>query len=188
MAVTIESYLKGLRECLGELSPHDIGEIANIIFAAYKNRKQVFILGNGGSACTASHFARDLKIGAAAEGKPRLRASSLTDNVAIITTLANDIGYESVFKEQLSGLLNTGDVVIGISVSGNSPNVLRAIEFARDEGAVTIGLIGFGGGKLKEIVQKSVTLSSTDYGQVEDTHLVLVHIISYLIREKIANG
>lgn len=187
MSVTFEDYLKGLRACLDELSAQDIGEIVNTIFDAYKNRRQVFVFGNGGSATTASHFARDLRIGAAAEGKRRLQASSLSDNVAIITSLANDIDYGSIFKEQLVGLLSKGDVVIGISASGNSPNVLRAIEFARGEGAVTIGLIGFGGGKLKDIVQKSVILSSIDYGQVEDTHLVVAHIISYLVRGRIAN-
>lgn len=187
MAVTVEYYLKGLQGCLGELSPHDIGEIVNAIFDAYENGKQVFVFGNGGSASTASHFARDLRIGTAVDGKPRLQATSLTDNVAMLTALANDIDYESIFKEQLVGLLRKGDVVIGISASGNSPNVLRAVEFARERGAVAIGLIGFGGGRLKKIVHRSITLSSMDYGQVEDTHLVLAHIISYLIRERIAN-
>jgi len=184
----IGNYLKGLHSCLDELSRQDIAGIADIIFDAYQKDKRVFIMGNGGSATTACHFARDLTIGTAVEGKPRIRATSLTDNIACITSLANDIDYDSVFKEQVIGQVDEGDVVIGISASGNSPNVLKAIEFARSQGAVTAGLIGFGGGKLKELTHKCIVLSSKDYGQVEDAHLVLEHIISYLVKERLTNG
>jgi len=183
----IEDYLKGLRSCLDEISRQNLEGIADIIFAAYKKGKRVFIMGNGGSATTASHFTRDLQIGTAVEGKPRIRAISLPDNVALITALANDIDYSCIFKEQLIGQLEEGDVVIGISASGNSPNVLKAIEFARSQGAITVGFIGFGGGKLKEFVHKAIILSSRDYGQVEDVHLSLDHIVSCLVRERIAN-
>ena len=184
----IQDYIEGLRTCLEELFHQNIDGIVNIIFDAYQKGKQIFILGNGGSASTASHFARDLKIGTAVEGKPRLRATSLTDNIATITALANDIDYDSIFEEQLIGQLNKGDVVIGISASGNSPNVLKAIEYAQNRGAITIGFVGFGGGRLKGIAFKSIVLSSRDYGQIEDAHLSLTHIISYLIRERIANA
>ena len=183
----IEDYLKGLHACLDEISQQDIEGIADIIFAAYKKGNQVFIMGNGGSATTASHFARDLQIGTAVEGKPRVRTISLTDNVTMITALANDIDYSSIFKEQLVGQIEEGDVVIGISASGNSPNVLKAIEFARSQGAMTVGFIGFGGGKLKELVHKAIILSNRDYGPVEDVHLSLDHIVSCLVRERIAN-
>ena len=184
----ISDYLNGLRFCLDEISEKDIGQIVDIIMKAHADNRKVIFMGNGGSATTASHFARDVSIGTAAEGKPRLRAASLADNVAMITSLANDVDYNSIFKEQLVGQLDKGDVVIGISASGNSPNVLEAIKFARSQGAVTVGLIGFGGGKLKELVDKSIVLSSRDYGQVEDTHLVLDHIVTCLVRERIANG
>ena len=183
----VHNYVKGLTEHLGELSRQPVGEIADIVFAAYKKGKQIFIMGNGGSASTASHFARDLKIGTAVEGKPRLKATSLTDNMALISALANDIDYSSIFEEQFVGSLNEGDVVIGISASGNSPNILKAIEFAGNNGALTIGFIGFGGGKLKELVHKCIVLSSKDYGQVEDIHLSLAHIVSYLVKERIIN-
>jgi D-sedoheptulose 7-phosphate isomerase len=123
----------------------------------------------------------------ATSDKPRVKAISLTDNIALLTSLANDKDYASIFEEQLIGQMEKDDVVIGISASGNSPNVLKAIEYARRNGAITIGFIGFGGGKLKELVHKAVTLSSRDYGQVEDVHLSLDHIISYLVRERIAN-
>lgn len=182
----IQNYIAGLSSCLEELSQKEIVEIADIIFNAWEKGKCVFIMGNGGSATTASHFARDLQIGAAAAGKQRVKTISLTDNIALVTALANDIDYGSIFEEQLVGQLEKEDVVIGISASGNSPNVLKAIEYAGQNGAVTIGLIGFGGGKLKGLVHKSIILSSQDYGQVEDIHLVLGHMISYLVRERIA--
>jgi D-sedoheptulose 7-phosphate isomerase len=184
----IQNYIAGLRTCLDELSGQDIEGIADIIWGAYKKDKQVFVMGNGGSASTASHFARDLSIGTAKEGKPRLRAISLSDNIATITSLANDIDYSCIFQEQLASLLSRGDVVIGISASGNSPNILKAVEYARSGGATTIGLIGFGGGKLKNMVHKGIILSSRDYGQVEDIHMCLAHIIAYLIRQRMADG
>jgi len=160
----------------------------NIIYEAYKKGKQIFILGNGASASTASHFACDLTKGTRIKGKSHVRAISLTDNMALITPLANDMDYDSVFTEQLASLLDEGDVVIGISASGNSPNVLKAIEFARERGAITIGFIGFDGGKLKGLIYKCIVLSSRDYGQVEDAYVCLSHIISYLLKERIANG
>jgi D-sedoheptulose 7-phosphate isomerase len=183
----VSDYVKELHTCLDELSRQDIEEIAGTIFDAYKKGKQIFVLGNGGSATTACHFARDLQIGTAAVGKPRIRTTCLTDNIALVTSLANDIDYGSVFKEQLIGQLTEGDIVIGITGSGNSDNVLKAMEFARSQGAIIVGLIGFGGGKLKELAHKHIVLSSKDYGPVEDIHLVLSHIITYLVREKLNN-
>ena len=184
----VQEYIEGLNNCLKELLKQNIEAIADIILDACKKGKQVLIMGNGGSATTASHFARDLRIGAAVEGKPRIQATSLTDNPALITAIANDKGYSYIFEEQLIGQINEGNVVIGISASGNSSNILRAVEFARGEGAITIGVTGFGGGKLKELAHKCVILSSKDYRQVEDAHLCLAHIISYLVKEKITNG
>ncbi len=184
----IGDYLKGLRSCLEEIAEKDVIEIVDIIMKTCSGGKKVIFMGNGGSATTASHFARDISIGTAKEGKPRVRAISLADSIAAITSLANDIGYNSVFKEQLIGQVDKGDVVIGISASGNSPNVLEAMEYARSAGAVTVGFIGFGGGKLKELSDKSIVLSSRDYGQVEDAHLVLDHIFTCLVKERIAGG
>jgi D-sedoheptulose 7-phosphate isomerase len=181
----ITEYIEGLKKCIDELSVRDIEETAGMIFSAYKNGKRIFVMGNGGSATTAMHFARDLQIGTAAAGKPRLRVTCLTDNVASITAVANDISYDSIFEEQLIGQLEEGDVVIGISASGNSPNILRAIEFARKHGAITIGIIGFAGGKLKKLCQNSIILSSKDYGQVEDVHMAIAHIIPCYIKKEI---
>jgi D-sedoheptulose 7-phosphate isomerase len=181
----VKEYIEGLKKCIEELSTLDIEETAGIIFNAFKKGKRIFVMGNGGSATTAIHFARDLQIGTAVAGKPRLRVTCLADNVASITSIANDISYDGIFEEQLIGQLEEGDVVIGISASGNSPNVLRAIEYARKNGAVTIGFIGFGGGKLKKLTHKSIVLSSKDYGQVEDIHMALSHIIPYWIKKEI---
>lgn len=182
------NYLNRLDKCLTELraAEMDIQEVADIILNAYKDCKQIFIMGNGGSASTASHFARDLSIGTAIVGKRRLRVQSLTDNIALITALANDINFSAIFAEQLYGQIDRGDVVIGISVSGDSLNIIEAIRFARRAGAVTIGLVGSGGGQVKEKAHKCIILSSHDYGPVEDTHLCLTHIISYMIKGGIA--
>ena len=184
----VRDYTSGLIKCLEELSKQNIEEIAEIVIDAWRKGKWVFIMGNGGSASTASHLARDLQIGAAVEGKPRVKSISLTNNEALVTAVANDIDYSSIFKEQLVGRLDEGDVVIGISASGNSANILKAMEYARLNKAVTVGFLGFGGGKLKELVDKAIIVSSKNYGQVEDIHSSLGHIICFLVREKIAHG
>jgi D-sedoheptulose 7-phosphate isomerase len=184
----LEQYLNGLRYCLDEMAAQDINEIASIIYDAYCKGRQVFIMGNGGSAATASHFANDLRKGSTVEGKPRVQATSITDNIALITAIANDEDYSSIFTGQLLDQLKPGDVVIAISSSGNSPNILKAIEYAGRVGAVTIGFAGFGGGRLKELTHKCIILSSHDYGQVEDAHLSLAHIVSYMVKERMANG
>ena len=185
---TVLNYMRGLHSCLGELIKQDINGIADRIFEAYENNSRIFIMGNGGSATTASHFASDLAIGASVHGRRHLRVTSLTDNVAMITSLANDIGYRFVFEQQLIGQVEEGDIVIGITASGNSINILKAVEFARNNGALIMGFIGFGGGKFEELTDKCIVLSSKDYGQVEDAHLCLVHIVSNLVRKRIANG
>ena len=181
----VKNYIDGVTGCLKEILRQDVDEVAEIIFQAYRENRQVFVMGNGGSASTASHFVCDLSLQTALKGRPRVRVIGLTDNMAVITARANDVDYGSIFKEQLVTYLNPGDVVIGISASGNSVNVLNAVEYARGRGAMTIGFSGFGGGKLKEIAHRNIILSCRDYGQVEDSHLCLAHIISYLIKEKI---
>jgi D-sedoheptulose 7-phosphate isomerase len=108
---------------------------------------------------------------------------SLNDNMPLITALSNDFGYERVFIEQLMNLVNPGDLVISITASGNSPNILKAVQYAKKKGAKTIGLIGFGGGKLQKIVDEYVTVSNKNYGQVEDVHLILSHAISQYFKE-----
>jgi D-sedoheptulose 7-phosphate isomerase len=181
----VAHYRTGLAQCHDELSVERLERVAEILLRAQREGRRVFFLGNGGSATTATHMAVDFGKGTALAGLPRLRAISLTDNVGMITAWANDANYEAVFKEQLENLLESLDIVIAISASGNSPNVLKAVEFGRKRGAVTIGLIGFGGGKLKDLVDIDITVSSQNYGQVEDFHLTLFHILSQYLRERI---
>lgn len=181
-----EEYLGELKGCLEELSAGEIEAVAGLILEAYKKGRRVFLMGNGGSATTAMHFARDLQMGTAVAGRPRLKATCLADNMAFVTAIANDVNYESIFTEQLVGQAAAGDVVIGISASGNSPNVLRAIDYANGIGAVTIGLIGFGGGKLKGLARKSIVISRKNYQQVEDVHMVLAHIIPCWLKNEIS--
>lgn len=184
----IENYLEQLKDAIEEIPVNKVEKVVYYIYQAYLNKKQVFILGNGGSAATASHFCCDLGKGAVIDGKPRLRVMSLNDNTALLTAYANDLGYEHVFVEQMKNLIQESDVVICITASGNSPNVLRAIEFANEQGAITIGLLGFGGGKAKDMVTEHVVLNSHNYGHVEDIHMVLSHSISQCFLEWIKNG
>jgi len=179
-------YLKGVKETIDEISVKDLQEVVDAIEAAYTKGKQIFIVGNGGSASTASHFACDLGKGAAAEGKPRFKVMSLTDNVASMTAIGNDLGFEHLFSEQLKNCLEEGDVVILITGSGNSPNMLKAAEYANSREATTIGFIGFGGGKLRDLVQKQITVSSRKYEMVEPVHLILEHLISFYFKQKLA--
>jgi D-sedoheptulose 7-phosphate isomerase len=181
-------YLKEVREALDEVPLTDLERIVSVLEEAYRKRKQIFIVGNGGSASTASHFACDLGKGTASGEKPRFRVMSLNDNIPLMTAIGNDLGFEEVFIEQLRNLLEEGDVVILITGSGNSENLLRAAEYANSRGATTVGFIGFGGGKLKKIVKEHATFSSTKYEIVEPLHLVLEHLISFYFKAKIAEA
>jgi D-sedoheptulose 7-phosphate isomerase len=186
-----ESYIHNLRSTLDEIDFGVVEEIIHTLLAARRQDKQVFIIGNGGSAMTASHFACDLAtwpVGHADEQGRRLRASSLTESVARMTAIANDLSYEDVFVEQLKNYLNPGDVVIVISASGNSPNILKAVRYARSKGAKTIGLLGFGGGRAQEILDVSLVISSKNYGIAEDFHLIMEHVITEIIRRVLRGG
>lgn len=175
-----ENYFKELNCALNQIDKDKIARITEIIYGAYKNDKQIFILGNGGSAATASHFACDLIKGT---GKS-FKAISLTDNVSVITAVGNDLSYEDIFYEQLKNLVNREDVVIGISASGNSPNVVKAIKIAKEMGAKTIGLLGFKtGGILHDLVDCEITIQDGHYGRVEDVHLILCHLTVNYLRE-----
>lgn len=180
----IETYLDDLRQTLDRLPVEDIDRAVEVLQHARLNDKQVFILGNGGSAATASHFACDLGKNTVMPDRPRFRVMALTDNMPLFSALANDYGYEHVFAEQLANLVRAGDVVVGISGSGNSPNVLNAIRLATEVGATTIGLTGFDGGKLKEMVDVCVLVPSYCMEKVEDVHLILEHIITTAVRER----
>lgn len=174
-------YLEGLKKCMDALLLEEVAGIIRLLEEAYREGKQVFIIGNGGSAATASHMACDLgKVILPEEGDaaPRFRVMALTDNTPWITALANDLGYEYVFSEQLKNLLHKGDLVIAISGSGNSPNIIEGIRVAKSLGAKVVGMLGFNGGKAKEMVDASIIVRSENYGYIEDVHLVLDHLIT----------
>lgn len=182
----ISSYLAELSNTLDKLPLHQIEKLRDILLRAYRESKQVFIMGNGGSAATASHFACDLAKGTTI-GNPHMRQRfkviALTDNVPLVTAWANDTDYENIFVEQLKNLLEEGDVVIAISGSGNSKNVLRAVQYANAKAAITIGLTGFEGGRLKDIAQECLIVSSNSMERIEDMHLILEHLLCSYLRE-----
>lgn len=179
------AYLDGLHDCLNALNLDEVAEVIAYIEEAYDQGRQVLIIGNGGSAGTATHMAADLAKNILPEDHPdgarRLRALSLTDNVAWITALANDIGYEHIFSEQLKNLVQKDDLVIAISGSGRSPNIVEGMRAARDAGAKVVALLGFDGGPARDLADASVLVCTNRYGHIEDLHVVLIHLItSYL--------
>jgi D-sedoheptulose 7-phosphate isomerase len=179
-----QSYIDELKEALDELSEEVIGQVLDILHLARMDNQQVFILGNGGSASTASHFVCDLGKNTRVQGAPNFRVMGLTDNIALFSALANDEGYENVFAKQLGNYLQPDDVVIGISTSGNSQNVINAIQFAKSVGAKTIGFTGFNSGELGSLADVDLHVSSHSIEHVEDIHLVLEHLITKGLREK----
>lgn len=182
---TIEQYLESLTSLLGHLPLEEIQRVVDLLTVARYGNQQVIIMGNGGSAATASHFACDLGKGTLMPGHPRFHVIALTDNMPLFSAYANDFGYEHVFSEQLKSLVQPGDVVIGISGSGRSPNVLNAIQAARDAQATTVGFVGYDGGFLKDMVDVCVHVPTFNMEQVEDVHLILEHLISTSLRQLI---
>lgn len=180
-------YVSYLSELLLGLDFEAIDKVIEVFQEARANGKTIFFIGNGGSAATCSHFAEDLSYGTQMEGKEPFKALSLTGNVAHMTAIANDEGYENVFVGQLKNLFKQGDVLVGISGSGNSPNVIRAIEYVNSNGGISIGLLGFDGGKMKEICHYYIHVKTMkgEYGPVEDIHLILGHLITTYLKSKI---
>jgi D-sedoheptulose 7-phosphate isomerase len=179
----LTSYLIDLHKTLDEMPVLLIQKMVEILLEARLCDKQVFVMGNGGSASTASHFAADLGKNTRVRGLASFRVISLADNVASITAYANDEGYENIFFQQLVGMMKPGDVVIGISASGKSQNVLKAIEYANINGAYTIGLTGFDGGVLGEMVSLHIHVPSNRIEQVEDIHLMIEHMVISAIKD-----
>jgi len=178
-------YINEMQQVLAGTPERSIERTIELLFDAWKKRNQIFIIGNGGSASTASHMANDLSKATIVPGKPRMRVIALTDNISIITAWANDTSYDNIFKEQLENLLQDGDLVLGISASGNSPNVLRAMEFAGRRNAVTIGWTGRNGGKLKDLVDECLKPPTDDVGMIESVHMVLDHLVTDELRRMI---
>jgi D-sedoheptulose 7-phosphate isomerase len=179
-------YFDGVMATLSKMKtdfPKKAQEIVGELLKARDSGNRIYIMGNGGSASTASHMASDLNKGANRKDAHRFKAIALTDNIPAMLAWANDSSYEDVFLEQLINHVEKGDVVIGISGSGNSVNVLKAVEHANRVGAVTIGLTGFDGGALNKICKVSYVVPNNCMQQVEDVHLLIEHMISIILRD-----
>jgi len=179
----IKKYFSELEEMIQAISLPHLQEVLDILEDVYRNGHRIFIMGNGGSAATASHFALDLAKNTIMPGVPRLKAISLTDHVPLITAWSNDTAYEHIFAEQLANIIEPGDVAIGISASGNSPNVINALLLAKQYRASTIGLLGARGGKIKDLVDAYILAPGQNIEQEEDAHMILAHVITRHMRD-----
>jgi D-sedoheptulose 7-phosphate isomerase len=180
---SITTYFTELEHMLRAISQAHLQNVLALLQDAYHHGHRIFIMGNGGSAATASHFALDLAKKTIMPGAPRLKAISLTDHVPLITAWSNDTAYEHIFEEQLANMIEPGDVVIGISASGNSLNVINALNLANRSPAATVGLLGATGGLIKTIVDAYVLAPGQNIEQEEDAHMILAHIITRHMRE-----
>ena len=178
------AYLDYLTSVLKTIDTREIGQFIETLLDARERGATIYFIGNGGSAATASHFANDIAIGTNSYEKP-FRAVSLTDSNAIITAVGNDFGYEEIFVRQLRVLGQPGDVVVAISASGNSPNLIRAFDYAKSIGIKTVAITAFDGGKMKQMADEGVHVPTApkEYGPAEDAHMVLDHLVgAYLMR------
>jgi D-sedoheptulose 7-phosphate isomerase len=183
-AVFAKSYFNYLSQVLSSIDPQAVAAFVRTLLDARERGATVFFMGNGGSASTASHFANDLAIGTNSYHKP-FRVLSIADNNAVMTAIANDFGYSHIFERQLRVLGKQGDVVVGISASGNSPNLLKAFDVAKEMRIKTVALTAFDGGRMREISDEGIHVPTglKEYGPAEDAHMVLDHLISaYLIQ------
>jgi D-sedoheptulose 7-phosphate isomerase len=183
--MSVDRYLTSLAETLAAVPREPLRAIEEALWQTYLRDGTIIICGNGGSAATASHFACDLAKWTISGGCRRLRALALTDNVPVMTAWSNDTAYERVFVEQVMSLYRPGDTLVAISGSGNSPNVLRAVEWMASQGAMTIGLTGFDGGKLATLAQIAVVVPSHFMPEVEDVHIAICHSLAVALGERI---
>jgi len=181
----VTNYITLLQQTIDQLPKDKIVRVIDLLYSARFSGRQVFIMGNGGSASTASHFVCDLSKNTRREGWPRYKVIGLSDNMAVFSAYANDEGYENVFCEQLANLLLPDDIVIAISASGNSKNVVNAIQYAKKHNAFTIGFTGFDGGILGTLVDINLHINSDIIEHVEDLHLVLEHMIIKSLKERV---
>jgi len=180
---TINSYLSALKQVIKDFPVEALAQITEILQNARENSATVFICGNGGSWATAAHMVCDFGKNTRMAKNNRLKVIGLGDNIPSLTAYANDEGYERVFAEPLLSLVSPGDVLIAISGSGNSPNVLQAVESAKQMGATTIGLTGFQGGQLKDCVDYSLIIPSDNMEIIEDFHMIVDHLLTVCLRQ-----
>ena len=189
-AAYARAYLEYLASCFSNIDHEAVGAFVRLLLGARENGNTVFFIGNGGSAATASHFANDISVGTRTGDEKPFRAVSLTDNVAVMTALANDEGYDRMFADQLKIHMREGDSLVAISASGNSPNIINAVNYARSRGATVVGLTGFDGGALRGAsdISLHVETAKGEYGPVEDLHMIFDHLIGSFLIAKIKRG
>ena len=178
-----DQYKTALEDTISKIDTTRVGQAMEWFDEARSQSKHIFVCGNGGSASTASHFACDIVKGASFNRETRFRIMALTDSLPTLTAYSNDVSYESVFVEQLRNFAEPGDLVMGISGSGNSPNVLRALEYANSIGCKTIALTGRDGGQLGPLAQLNIHVPVPHMGRIEDAHLIICHMIAYRFME-----
>jgi len=183
----ISDYLRAQKAAHDSIPVEGVAEIVGKLRRAFLEDRQIFVFGNGGSAASASHFATDLGKGASdklkVNSKNRFRVLCLNDNVSWMTALANDYSYEDVFVGQLQNYARPGDLVIGISVSGNSPNCVKAFDWAKNNSVHTVALVGAKRGRMAEIAEQSIVIADTHYGRVEDVQMAICHLLCYAFLE-----
>ena len=178
-----ENYFSYLKILIDELSIENISKFIELILQTRENDKSIYFIGNGGSASTASHFVNDISLGSRQFEKP-FRAISLCDNQAVITAIGNDDGYENIFLQQLQTQAKSGDVLVSISASGNSPNIIKAVNWANSNNIQTVGLSAFDGGKLSKLVNLNIHVPTKvgEYGPAEDLHMVICGLVGSFFR------
>ena len=183
-----KNYIKRLQSIIEDLDMESVVKVIDEFIKARDRGSTIFFMGNGGSAATSDHFANDLNVCASPEGQPPFKSLSLSSNSAYLTCLGNDFGYASIFERQLKNLMKISDVVVGISASGNSPNVVNALKYASQKGGIPVAIVGFDGGQMKKIAKHVIHVKSEkgEYGPVEDLHMILDHLISTCLAQKIS--
>jgi D-sedoheptulose 7-phosphate isomerase len=179
----IREYVTAQKAALDSISIEGVAQVMEKLRGALTEDRQIFVLGNGGSAANASHFATDLGKGSSDKLARRFRVLSLNDNVSWLTALGNDYSYDDVFVRQLMNYGRKGDYVLALSVSGSSPNVVRAVEWARQNGLHTIALVGSKRGRVAEVAEQVLVIDSTHYGRVEDAQMGICHMLCYVFME-----
>lgn len=185
----INDYRAGFNAVIDAMDAGEIERATQMVIDAFEQGRRVFVAGNGGSAATASHMACDFAKTTLGKAKTlpakRVRAIALTDNAPLITAWGNDVSYDVVFAEQLRNLADAGDLLIVITASGNSPNILEAVRTAKELGLTTVGLLGFEGGKVKPMVDHAVVVRSSHFGYIEDAHSVINHLITDTLKQSV---
>ncbi len=179
----IEAYITAQKAAHDSIPVEAVEKVVDTLRQAHKEGRQVFVFGNGGSAANASHFATDLGKGASDKLGKRFKVISLTDNVAWMTALANDYAYEDVFVGQLQNYAEAGDVAMALSVSGNSPNCVKALNWAKQHGLRTVALVGAKRGQMAEVAEQVLVINDTHYGRVEDAQMGICHLLCYAFME-----